>query len=94
VKGTYVNKAIRHYLGQKYFVEYTGENPDLLEYDDEIPECDYKEFDAKRFFIEHVSKYRPCLFKRYAEIWPAYHKWQNETYLKEVAGDEVIYPER
>lgn len=48
----------------------------------------------KQFFNEHVKKYRPCLFVGYAEIWPAYEKWKNETYLIETAGDEIIYAER
>ena len=27
-------------------------------------------------------------------MWPAYGKWQNESYLKEMSGDEIIYAER
>jgi hypothetical protein len=34
------------------------------------------------------------LFKGYAKTWPAYEKWQNDTYMKEAAGDEIIYAEK
>ena len=61
--------------------------------DDEVPFCDHSKMTPKIFFQEHVSKYRPCLFKGYAKTWPAFGKWQNESYLKEMAGDEVIYAE-
>ena len=69
--------------------------PDQLDlpYDYEVAECDIN-MTSKTFFNEHVSKYRPCLFKGYARTWPAYNLWQNETYLLESAGDEVIYAER
>ena len=48
----------------------------------------------EEFIHEFVNKQRPCLFKGYAKIWPAYEKWKNESYLKEQAGNEVIYAER
>jgi hypothetical protein len=94
-----VNRAVRHFYGFKSFVEYTGEHTrkgEIVEvpYDEEIPICNHTQFTPKRFFQEHVSKYRPCLFKDYAKLWPAYGKWQNESYLKEMAGDEVIYAEK
>lgn len=97
-KGTSVNRAIRHYFGSRYFVEYTKELTfpgEVMEMpmDDEVPVCNYTQFTPRRFFEEHVSKYRPCLFKGYAKTWPAWGKWQNESYLKEMAGDEVIYAE-
>ena len=41
-----------------------------------------------------MSQYKPCLFKEYGRTWEAYGKWNNETYLKEAAGDEIIYAER
>ena len=93
-KGTKLNLAIRHYFGLSEFVEYTATHPELLAFEDEVPICDYKTMTPKKFFVEHVSKYRPCLFKDYGKLWPAYGKWQNETYLKESAGDEIIYAER
>mmetsp|Transcript_17312 Transcript_17312/g.16517 ORF Transcript_17312/g.16517 Transcript_17312/m.16517 type:complete len:113 (+) Transcript_17312:385-723(+) len=48
----------------------------------------------KSFFNDFVARERPCLFKGYGKTWPAYGKWQNETYLRETSGNEVIYPER
>ena len=78
----------------KYFVEYTAEDPlGLIQYEDEVAICNYTDMTPKKFFLEHVSKYRPCLFKGYGKLWPAYEKWQNETYLKEMAADEIIYAE-
>ena len=55
VKGTLVNRSIRHYFGLKFFVEYSGETTIKggiaeMPYDEEIPECDYREFTPKRFF--------------------------------------------
>ena len=90
---------VRHYFGMQHFVEYTGEQTKEggaleMPYDHEIPICDYRNMTSKQFFLDHISKYRPCLFKDYGKQWPAYGKWQNETYLKEMAGDEVIYAER
>ena len=90
---------VRHYFGMQHFVEYTGEQTKEggaleIPYDHEIPICDYRNMTSKQFFLDHISKYRPCLFKDYGKQWPAYGKWQNETYLKEMAGDEVIYAER
>lgn len=54
-KGTLVNRSIRHYFGLKFFVEYSGETTVKggiaeMPYDVEIPECNYTEFPAKRFF--------------------------------------------
>jgi len=48
----------------------------------------------KRFFNDYVKKNRPCLFKGYGKKQRAYELWQNETYLIEQAGDEIIYAER
>lgn len=94
VKGTKFNKFIRHHFGLRFFTEFSAENNDLMSFDTEVPICDYETMTSKEFFNEHVAKYRPCLFKNYAKIWPAYHKWKNETYLIESAGDEIIYAER
>jgi hypothetical protein len=98
-KGTQVGRSIRHYFGMQHFVEYTAEmstfgQPAEMPYDVEIPICDHRDMTPQKFFLEYVSQYRPCLFKDYAKLWPAYGKWQNETYLKEMAGEEVIYAER
>lgn len=90
-----MNAAIRHYFNLRYFVEYTLEAPfDYEFYEEEVAICDYKTMTPKKFFLEYVSKYRPCLFKGYGKSWPAYGKWQNETYLKEMAADEIIYAEQ
>ena len=64
-----------------------------MHYEDEVPICDYEKVTPKVFFQDYVSKYRPCLFKGYGKMWPAYERWTNETYLKESAGDEIIYAE-
>jgi hypothetical protein len=93
VKGTIINVAIRHYFGMRLFMEYTASEPELLQYDDEVQVCDYKVMTPKMFFNEHVRKERPCLFKGYGKLWPAYDKWRNESYLKETSGEEVIYAE-
>ena len=36
----------------------------------------------------------PCLLKEYAKIWPAFKNWNNDTYIIEKAGDEIVYSER
>ena len=79
-KGTWVNRSIRHYFGNQFFVEYTKEatlHGEIMEMpmDDEVPFCDYRTMTPKKFFQEYVSKYRPCLFKDYAKTWPAFGKW-------------------
>ena len=86
IKGTQINGAIRHYFGLNYFVEYTAQNPELIQNDLEVPICDYKTMTEKEFLTEFVGKTRPCLFKGYGRSWPAYEKWQNETYLRETSG--------
>jgi hypothetical protein len=65
-----------------------------MPYDQEIAICDHREMSPKKFFQEYVSKYRPCLFKEYAKLWPAFGKWQNESYLVETSGNEIIYAEK
>ena len=45
-KGTAVNRAIRHFYGFKFFVEYSGEHTkkgEIMEvpFDDEVPTCNY-----------------------------------------------------
>lgn len=86
---------MRHYFGLTLFSEFAAEGKlQIPLYDKEIPECDYRTMTPKQFFNEYVSKNRPCLFKDYAKIWPAYGRWSNESYLKETAGEELIYAER
>jgi len=76
------------------FFEQAEENIFFEYMEPEIAICDYRTMTSKQFFLEHVAKQRPCLFKEYAKEWPAYHKWRNVTYLKEKAGEEIIYAER
>eukprot|EP00347_Sterkiella_histriomuscorum_P019921 403339797 len=76
------------------FYDFLQEHPELYKFDDQVQECDYLTLKPEDFIKDFVNKQRPCLFKGYAKIWPAYEKWQNESYLKEVAGEEVIYAER
>lgn len=78
----------------RFFMEYEADDPLNLPYEEEVAICDYTQMTPKKFFNEFVSQYRPCLFKGYAKTWPAYDKWSNDTYMKEMAGKEVIYPER
>jgi hypothetical protein len=54
-KGTWVNKGIKHYFGQRFFVEYTKEatiRGEIMEMpvDDEVPFCDYRTITPKKFF--------------------------------------------
>ena len=95
-KNTYMHKYIRKQLGHHDLHNYLATesiNQDMP-YDDEIPECDYTTMTAKRFFNDYVKQNRPCLFKGYAKLQKAYELWNNETYLIEQAGDEIIYAER
>ena len=93
--GASVNGLIRkHLYRQGNLHDYLAEDPLDQPYDVEIPLCDHKTLTSKRFFLDYVRKGRPCLFPEYARAQKAYHKWQNETYLKETAGDEVIFAEK
>jgi hypothetical protein len=74
-KGTILNKGLRHYFGMPYFVEYTAKDPLGLPFDPEVPICDYEKITLKIFFNEYVARERPCLFKNYGKLWPAYGKW-------------------
>ena len=60
----------------------------------EVPECDYTTMTAKRFYNDYVKTNKPCIFRGYGKTQKAYHLWQNETYMIEQAGDEIIYAER
>jgi len=86
---------IRKYAyNQTAFVEYLGDDPMEIYFDYDIPICDYKTMTPKEFYNNWVSKGRPCLFPGYAKTQKAYEKWNNITYMKEVAGDEIIWAER
>jgi len=95
---TMINKWVRAKLGHKDFHQFLAnesrEAEALLPVDTEVPECDYRNMTSKRFFNDYVKKNRPCLFKGYGRLQKAFHLWQNETYLVEQAGDEIIYAER
>ena len=96
VTNTSLNKWVKGKLGHKDFHDFLARESVEQEwpYDETVPECDYKTMTPKRFFNDYVKKNRPCLFKGYAKEQKAYHLWQNETYLIEQAGDEIIYAER
>lgn len=83
-------------MGHHDFHDFLAEESLRLDvpYDDEVPECDYKTMTPKRFFNDYVKKNRPCIFRGYGTLQRAYHLWQNETYMVEQAGDEIIYAER
>ena len=54
-KGTWINRGIRHYFGNQFFVEYSKEatlRGEIMEMpmDDEVPFCDYKTMTPKKFF--------------------------------------------
>lgn len=91
---TYLNKLVRSNFGYKDFQKYLSEEHYPLDYDEEVPECDYTTMTSKRFFNDYVKKNRPCLFKGYGKSQKAYQLWNNDTYLIEQAGDEIIYAER
>ena len=95
-QSTWLNKWVRSKLGHNDLHDYLARESRLQEmpHDDEVPECDYRTMTPKRFFNDYVKKNRPCLFKDYGKLQKAYHLWQNETYLLEQAGDEIIYAER
>lgn len=94
--GRPLNRFIRRLLGRRDLHQYLAEYSRTMDlpYADEVEECDYRTMTAKTFFNDYVKKNRPCLFKEYGKLQKAYHLWQNETYLVEKAGDEVIYAER
>ena len=95
-KNTQLHKYVRKQLGHHDLHNFlaTESINQEMPYDDEIPECDYETMTAKRFFNDYVKQNRPCLFKGYAKLQKAYELWNNETYLIEQAGDEIIYAER
>ena len=91
--GGLINKWVRlnvykQGLTEEYFKEHA------TPFTSEVDECDYKTMTPKQFFNKYVATHTPCLFRDYAKIQPAFYKWQNETYLKEVAGDEIIFAEK
>lgn len=93
--GAIINNYLRkHVYGQGNLHDYMADDPLDQPYDIDIPLCDYNTITPKIFFHEFVRKGRPCLFPEYAKLQKAYHKWSNETYLREVAGDEIIFAER
>ena len=95
-KNTWLHKTVRKQLGHKDLHEFLAtESINMnMPYEEEVAECDYKTMTAKRFFNDYVKQNRPCLFKGYAKHQKAFDLWQNETYLIEQAGDEIIYAER
>jgi len=46
------------------------------------------------FYRDFVAKGMPAYLEGYAKHWPAYSKWSNKTYLREMSGGEVVYVER
>uniref|UniRef100_A0A7S3II51 JmjC domain-containing protein n=1 Tax=Strombidium inclinatum TaxID=197538 RepID=A0A7S3II51_9SPIT len=96
VPGGVLNRWIRTNVYEQgnmldYMAEYHETNPF---HDNDISICDYRTLTEKEFFNEYVRKGRLCLFKDYAKIQTAYSKWRNESYMREVAGDEIIYAEK
>ena len=91
---TRMGKAIRAQLGAQDLHTFLALETKEMPYDKEVPECDYKTMTPKRFYNDYVKKMRPCLFKGYGKHQKAYNLWQNETYMEEMAGDEIIYAER
>jgi hypothetical protein len=96
IGGRPLNRWIRKRLGKTDLHDYLAEQSREMElpYDINVEECDYRTMTAKQFFNDYVKKNRPCLFKEYGKLQKAYHLWQNETYMIEQAGDEIIYAER
>ena len=93
--GGLVNHVIRKYVyKQGNLHEYLGQDLLNIPFDPEVMYCDHTKITPKIFYNEYVKKGRPCIFKDYAKIQKAYHKWGNETYLRETAGNEIIWAER
>jgi len=93
--GGLTNNLIRKYIyKQGNLHDYLSQDPIGIPFDKEITYCDYRNMTPKIFYNEYVRKGRPCLFKDYAKIQKAYHRWSNETYLRETAGHEIIWAER
>lgn len=93
--GASLNNIIRqHVYGQGNMHDYLAEDPLDQPYDDEVPFCDFNTITPKEFYHEYVRKGRPCLFPNYARHQKAFERWNNETYIREVAGDEIIWAEK
>jgi len=94
--GQPLNRHIRKLFGKTDLHLYLAEQSRAMDlpYEEEVAECDYRTMTPKQFFNDYVKKNRPCLFKEYGKLQKAYHLWQNETYLIEQSGDEIIYAER
>jgi hypothetical protein len=48
----------------------------------------------KTFYRDHLTASVPVLLEGMAREWPAFTKWQNETYLREMTGEEIIHCEK
>lgn len=92
--GAIINLMIRkHIYGQGNLHDYLALDPLDQPYDKEIPECDI-DMSPREFYQDYVRKGRPCLFKGYGKRQIAYQRWRNETYMRETAGDDIIFAER
>ena len=67
---TATNRWIRSQLGHTDLHLYLAEESlaRRMPYDDEVPECDYRNMTAKRFYNDYVKTNRPCLFKEYGKL--------------------------
>lgn len=93
--GASLNKMIRKYVYEQGNLEdYLASDPLNHPFDDVVPECDFETMSPKQFFNEYVRTQRPCLFKNYGRQQIAFQKWQNESYLHEAAGEEIIFAEK
>jgi len=91
--GGIINDWVRDKVyDQGYMREYMKEHH--TPFSSEVEECDFNTMTPKDFFHKHVKTHTPCLFRGYAKTQKAYTLWQNETYLKETAGDEIIWAEK
>jgi len=57
---------------------------------EKVDEIDVKDLDKKMFTKDYLFASKPLLMKNMAKEWPAFTKWQNETYLREMSGDDPI----
>ncbi len=87
---------IRAYLGVGSMHDYIAtQQENFMDFDqDTLPHCDYRTMTPQEFYQQHVARYRPCLFDGYAREWEAFEKWQNVSYLRSKAGDEIIFTEK
>jgi hypothetical protein len=91
-KTSWLARKTRGFIGLPNSLDYFIERGPIP--DSPIAICDYRNMTTKDFYLNHVAPQKPCLFKDYAKLWPAYELWRNSSYLKEKAGSYIINAEK